>query len=85
VRLAALNLEGDLRSGSRWSRVKVGYSENLGFTLNSWVSHFHLNVTSGTQGCLTMSLRDRVYCMTRSDNVIWLTYAVISFLRSLAR
>jgi len=32
VRLAALNLEGDLRSGSEWSRARIGDSENLGFT-----------------------------------------------------
>jgi len=33
VRLAALNLEEDLKVDSGWSQVRIGDSENLGFHL----------------------------------------------------
>jgi len=45
VRLAALNLEEDLRSGSRWSRVRIGDSENLRFSFKFIGFSLSLNVT----------------------------------------
>jgi len=41
----SIRFEGDLSDRSRWSRARIGDSENLRFSPKFTVSHSHLNVT----------------------------------------
>jgi len=85
---------GGIRSGGFWldpeilgvlgsPKLMCSNFTNVTFLCKLCRIHDHACILPPEVDVVLMALRMRVDCMTRSDGVILLTYAVISFLRSL--